>query len=95
MSIFLIFNHKFPFNTKINDLENNKVKPIFNYEMVLMNGLWIGRIWINVKNGEGKGGWKYDISESQHTPQLNLLHVLMQLCMDVLKKFWHLNFGFE
>ena len=38
MSIFLIFNHKFPFNTKINDLENNKVKPIFNYENGIMKG---------------------------------------------------------
>ena len=66
---FLIFNHKFPFNTKVNDLENNKVKPIFNYEMVLMNGLWSGRIWINVKDGEGKGGWKYDIFESEQYPQ--------------------------
>ena len=23
-------------------------------KMVLMNGLWSGRIWTNVKNGEGK-----------------------------------------
>jgi len=22
--------------------------------------------WWNVRNSEGKGGWKYDISESQH-----------------------------
>ena len=63
---FLIFNHKFPFNTKINDLENNKVKPTFNDEMVLTNGLWSGRIWINVMNDERKGGCKCDNPETQH-----------------------------
>jgi hypothetical protein len=43
--------------------------------MVLMNGLWSGRIWINLKNGEGKGGWKYDISESQQGVKGGITHV--------------------
>ena len=47
--------------------------------------------WWNVRNSEEKGGWKYDISESQHPPQLNLLHVLMQPCMGLFKNIWHLE----
>ena len=47
--------------------------------------------WWNVRNSEEKGGWKYDIYESQHPPQLNLLHVLMQPCMGLFKNIWHLE----
>ena len=40
-------------------------------KMVLMYGLWSGRIWINVKNGERKRGLKCDILETQHLPPTN------------------------
>ena len=43
---------------------------------------------------EDKMDEKWAFFASQHTPQLNLLHVLMQPCMALLKNFWHLNFGF-
>ena len=36
--------------------------------------------WWNVTNSEGKGGWKYDISESQHPPPIELVacpHAIM------------------
>ena len=35
---FLTFNHKFPFNTKMNKVENNKVKPKCIYENDVMKG---------------------------------------------------------
>jgi hypothetical protein len=31
-----------------------RLNPYLIMKMVLMNGLWSGRIWINVKNGERK-----------------------------------------
>ena len=37
---FLIFNHKFSFNTKMNKVENNKVKPKYIYENDIMKGQW-------------------------------------------------------
>ena len=43
-----------------------------------------------MQNGERKRGWKCDNSETQYTPQLNLLHVLMQPCI----KTFLCNFGF-
>jgi hypothetical protein len=30
--------------------------PYLIMKVLLMNGLWSGRIWINVMNGERKGG---------------------------------------
>ena len=45
----------------MNRLENNNMKPRWIYENDMMKGL-IGQ-W-NVRNSEGKGGWKSDISES-------------------------------
>lgn len=59
--IFSNINHKFTLNTKMNRLENNNMKPKWIYENDKMKGL-IG--WWNVRNSEGKGGWKSDISES-------------------------------
>jgi hypothetical protein len=42
-----------------------RLNPYLIMKMVLMNGLWSGRIWINVKNGERKRGWKCDNPETQ------------------------------
>ena len=35
---FLIFNHKFPYNTEMNTMENNKEKPTYIYENGMMEG---------------------------------------------------------
>ena len=45
----------------MNKVENNKVKPKYNYGNGMIKGL-LG-LW-NVRNGEGKRGYKCDISES-------------------------------
>jgi hypothetical protein len=75
-------------NTMENNKEKTKVSLCKWYDKRLM-GLR------NVRNGEGKRGYKCDISEAQHAPQLNLLHVFMQPCMDLLKNFWHSNYDFD
>ena len=36
---FLIFNHKFTYNTEMNKVENNKVKPKCMFENGMIKGL--------------------------------------------------------
>ena len=49
-------------------------------KMVLMNGLWSGRIWTNVKNGEGKEDENV-YSETQQLPLLRFSNIGLLLIL--------------
>ena len=58
-------------------------------EEMLLNHKW------NDEMVKGNNGNEYVVNIGSLLPQLNWLHALMQPCMDLLKNFWHLNYGFD